>query len=105
MNRLHYHGYQIGYVPTSIGYHDRAERTYSRERWLRTEYVYHLSEYANVNHSYFKAFTLGVLAPVKKALLAIGKGKWRNCTDYLVMSIRLLLHTNEVCKTRKQAIL
>ena len=105
VNRLHYHGYQIGYVPTAIGYHDRAERAYSRERWLRTEYVYHLSEYANVNYSYFKAFTLGVLAPVKKALLAIGKGKWRNCTDYLAMSIRLLLHTNEVCKTRKQAIL
>ena len=103
VNRLHYHGYRIGYVPTAIGYHDRAERPFSRERWLRTENVYHLSEYANINYSFPKAFALGVLAPIKKAWKALLKGKGCDFIDYLDMSIRLLMHTYIVCKTRKQA--
>lgn len=103
VNRVHYHGYQIGYVPSAIGYHDRAERPYNRARWLRTENVYHLSEYANINYSFPKAFALGVLAPIKKAWKALLKGKGCDFIDYLNMSIRLLLNTYKVCKTRKQA--
>lgn len=99
-NRLHYHGFQIGYVPTAIGYHDRAERTFNRQLFFRTEYVYHLSEYANINHTFPKAFAYGVLAPLKKALKSWTKGKWHDGADYIVLSANLLWRTLEVWKTR-----
>ncbi len=103
VNRIHYFGYQIGYVTTAIGYHDRAERPFNQSLFLRTEYVYHLSEYSNINYTFSKAFAMGVMAPVKKAGQSLFKAQWRNCIDYLTMSIKLLMHTYEVYNTRKQA--
>ena len=102
-NRIRYYGYQIGYVPQAIGYHDRAERPFTRQLFVRTESVYHLSEYANVNHSFVKAFAYGVLAPLKKAVKSFAKGKWQDGSDYISMSFKLLMQTHEICKTRKQA--
>ena len=103
VNRLHYHGYQIGYVPTAFGHHDRAERPFTRELFLRTERVYHLSEYANINHAFPKAFAYGVLAPVKKALQALVKGKLSNSLAFLGISLHLLLQTHQVYKARANA--
>ncbi len=102
-NRIRYHGYRIGYVPQAIGYHDRAERPFTRQLSVRTESVYHLSEYANVNYSFATAFAYGALAPIKKAARSFAKGKWRDGADYIAMSIKLLVQTAEICKTRKQA--
>ena len=102
-NRLHYHGYHIGYVPTAIGYHDRAERPFNRALFLRTEKVYHLSEYANINYHFAKAFAMGVLAPVKKALQAMAKGKWNDFAAFLSISLQLLAKTVQVICTRKKA--
>ena len=104
VNRLHYFGYQIGYVPTAFGHHDRAERPFTRELFLRTERVYHLSEYANINHSFPQAFAFGVLAPVKKALQALAKAQWSDFTAFIGISLQLLLQTHQVYKARKQAI-
>jgi GT2 family glycosyltransferase len=103
VNRIHYHGYQIGYVPTALGYHDRAERPFNRPLFLRTEYVYHLSEYANINYSLAKAFAMGVLAPVKKAFQALTKGKWLDFSAFIGMSFQLLLKTSQVVSGRKEA--
>ena len=104
VNRLHYYHYQSGYVPTAFGHHDRAERPFTRELFLHTERVYHLSEYANINHSFPKAFAYGVLAPVKKALQALVKAQWSDFTAFIGISLQLLLQTHQVCKARKQAI-
>ena len=103
VNRIHYHGYQIGYVPTALGYHDRAERPFSRLLFLRTEYVYHLSEYANINYSFTKAFAMGVLAPVKKAFEAMAKGRWSNFSSFISISFQLLVKTSQVVNSRKEA--
>lgn len=103
VNRLHYLGYQIGYVPTAIGYHDRAERPFNRALFLRTEKVYHLSEYANINYHFAKAFAMGVLAPVKKALQAVTKGKWNDFAAFLSISVQLLGKTAQVISARKKA--
>ena len=103
VNRLHYHGYQIGYVPTAIGYHDRAERPFNRALYLRTEKVYHLSEYANINYHFAKAFAMGVLAPVKKALQAVTKSKWNDFAAFLSISVQLLGKTAQVISARKKA--
>jgi GT2 family glycosyltransferase len=103
VNRIHYHGYQIGYVPTALGYHDRAERPFNRSLFLRTERVYHLSEYANINYSFVKAFAMGVLAPVKKAFKALVKGQWSDCTAFIGISCQLLGKTSQVVSSRKEA--
>ncbi|MBO7418745.1 MAG: glycosyltransferase family 2 protein [Bacteroidaceae bacterium] len=103
VNRVHYHGYQIGYVPTAIGYHDRAERPFTHELFIRTERVYHLSEYANINYSFGKAFALGVLAPVKKAFKALANGRWSNFTAFIGISFQLLVKTFQIINSRKEA--
>lgn len=103
VNRLHFHGYQIGYVPTAIGYHDRGERPFYRALYLRTEQVYHLSEYANINYHFAKAFAMGVLAPVKKAFQSLTKGKWRDFIAFLGISLCLLFKTPLVVNARKRA--
>lgn len=103
VNRLRYHGYQIGYVPTALGYHDRAQRPFNRTIYLRTEKVYHLSEYANINYHFAKAFAMGVLAPVKKALQAMTKGKWKDFSVFLDISLQLLGKSLLVIIARKKA--
>lgn len=100
VNRIHYHGYQIGYVPTALGYHDRAERPFNRSLFLRTERVYHLSEYANINYSFAKAFAMGVLAPVKKAFKALAKGQWSNYAAFISISFQLMMQTPQVLHSR-----
>lgn len=52
VNRLHFHQYKIGYIPTIYGCHDREFRKVSFEGFLRAERVYLLSEYANINYRF-----------------------------------------------------
>lgn len=102
INRLHYHGYKAGYSPKVFGCHDREYRPVTHQQFLRTEYVYHLSEYANINHSFPKAFGYAILAALKKSLTALCKGKRKHSGEFLSMSIRLLMRTREVYTYRKQ---
>lgn len=102
INRIHFHGYKVGYSPHVFGNHDREYRPATHQHFLRTEYVYHLSEYANIRHSFIKAFGYGVLATFKKSLIALWKGKGTLAKEYWVMNLRLLMQTNKVCHYRKQ---
>lgn len=101
INRLHYHHYDAGYSPKVFGNHDREYRPVTPEGFLRTEYVYHLSEYANINYRWLQAFGYGVLAVFKKATIALLKGKFRLCKDYLCMTARLFSQSREVNRSRK----
>ena len=100
-NRMAYYHYKIGYVPSVFGYHDREFRPTTRAHFIRSERVYHLSEYTNINYSFGKAFCMGVLAIGKKAITSAIKGKWRNALIYAVMGFNLLSKSNEVAKARK----
>lgn len=102
INRLHYHGYQVGYSPTVFGYHDRENRSITHAAFLRSEQVYLLSEYANVNHSFLKAFGYGVLASIKKTLLAGLGGRTKHAFAYSKMTARLLGETWEIIRYRKK---
>ena len=108
INRLHYHGYMLGYSPHVFGYHDRENREISRETFLRSEKIYLLSEYANINYSFYKAFGYGILAGIKKAMIALKKGKVANSLTFINISIRLLCKTKQVLqmtnKNRKKAL-
>ena len=101
VNRLTYHDYQVGYSPRVFGNHDREYRPLTHQVFLRTEYVYHLSEYANIHHNGLKAFGYGVLAPMKKCLVALSKGKASLSKDYFCMTFQLLRRSKEVCFYRK----
>ena len=101
VNRLHYHQYQIGYSPNVFGNHDREYRPMTTEGFLRTEYVYHLSEFANINYPWIKAFGYSVLAVLKKAITSLFAGKFRLSKDYLRMGFRLLCRSVEIHSYRK----
>lgn len=102
INRLHYHGYQVGYSPTAFGCHDREHRPLTRGAFLRSEQVYLLSEYANVRRSFVKAFAYGVLASIKKAVVAGAKGGVKNAFAYLEITAFLLGKTRETIACRKK---
>ena len=101
VNRLHFHHFKVGYVPQVFGNHDREYRPVTHAGFLRSEYVYHLSEYANINHSGWKAFAYGILAVGKKSVQALLKGKFRLSKDYLCMIFRLIAQSREVFAQRK----
>lgn len=86
-----------------FGCHDRENRTISHEVFLRSEQIYHLTEYANINYSFKKAFGYSVLACVKKSLIALVKGKAKTAGTYVIITTRLLKRTAEVRKFRKQS--
>ena len=100
-NRMSYHHYKIGYVPAAFGFHDRADRVENKERIRWSEYVYHLSEYANVNHSFGMAFAKGVLALVKKALSSAVGGRWDDAGWYMRKACVLTSQSAQVIKARK----
>lgn len=102
VNRLHYHQYQVGYSPQVFGNHDREYRPLTHEGFLRTESVYHLSEYVNINHPWLKAFGYGVLAVMKKALTSLISGKFQLSKDYLRMGFQLLSRSTEIQSYRKR---
>lgn len=102
INRVHYHGYLTGYSTVAFGCHDCEGRKNSREKWLHLEEVYHLSEYANINYSFIKAFGYGIVAIVKKALQALLRGKMADFADFVKMTFRLLGRTGEINRWRRK---
>lgn len=102
INRLHRHGLKAGYVPQAFGCHDREFRTVSHEAFFRSEYVYLLSEYANLNRSFGSAFAYSVLACVKKALTAFIHRKMKDGCTYLRLALKLIGKTHEVTCVRRQ---
>lgn len=102
-NRIRYYGYKIGYLPKAFACHDREFRKVQRKDFVRAERVYHLSEYANINYSFVKAFSLGVLALLKKSILSLIHGKFSNFVVHLKLTFVLLGRTSQVLRTRSQS--
>lgn len=102
INRLTYHGYLLGYAPKAFGCHDREYRQVTRDAFFRSERVYHLSEYANINHCFCKAFGYGVLASIKKAMQALFQGKNKDAVTYLSIAGQLVRRTPKITCIRKE---
>jgi GT2 family glycosyltransferase len=103
VNRLTYHHLRIGYVPTVFGYHDREQRAPAKNTWF-VDGIYHLSEYANINHSFVAAFCYGVLGAVQQAVKALFAGDMPLFKRYMAFTWTLLMKSKEVVRTRKRAI-
>jgi len=102
VNRLHYHGFHMAYSPLAFGCHDREYRPLTHTGFLRTEYVYHLSEYANIRYSFPKAFGYAVLATLKKSMESLFKGKFKLSAEYISMSFRLFVKSGNIHRYREQ---
>lgn len=102
VNRIHFHGYRIGYLPTVFGCHDREFRKVSLEGFMRAERVYLLSEYANINYNFIQAFAYGVLAGIKKLATSLLKRQWTYAKGYAGIVSGLLSQTPDICRIRKQ---
>lgn len=96
-NRFHHYGYKVGYVPSAAAIHDRGGYTTNRNV---VNYVYLLSEYANVNRTFASAFAYSVLASVKSLLLSLAKARWGDARMYARIFPRLLAQTLAVVKER-----
>lgn len=101
VNRLHRHGYRVGYTPAVFGCHDREYRRTDHKTWLRYEQIYQLTEYANINRSFPRAFAYGVLACFKKSAKAFWPKKdVRTGAAYIRIAFRLLGCTRKVLRYR-----
>lgn len=69
---------------------------------MRAERVYLLSEYANINYGFIQAFAYGVLAGIKKLVIALLKGNWTHAKGYAGIVSGLLCQTPAICRIRKQ---
>lgn len=52
LNRVRYHGFKVGVVMDSIGYHDRHERVVPDAKKLSGYYASQLATLTNINHNY-----------------------------------------------------
>ncbi|MCL7988555.1 glycosyltransferase family 2 protein [Sphingobacterium sp. lm-10] len=101
-NRIKYHGMHLIVSRRAIAYHDRQNRNnVSRAQFFQREYIYFLTEYANVNHSFFSAFAYGVVAPIKKAFLR-SSSSHAGLLPYLAIAFKVLAQTAAVYHTRKR---
>ena len=97
-----YHGYKIGYVPSAFATHDRQNREVPNHVFLYAEYVYFLSELANINYYLPKAIAYSVLAPIKKMFIEGYGGRTYNSGAYLKMAFLLIGKVPAACETRKK---
>ena len=102
INRLHFHQYQIGYLPTVYGCHDREFRKVSFDGFCRAERVYLLSEYTNINYRFTQAFAYGILAGIKKLILSFLRGNLKYAKGYISIVATLLAQSKAVIQVRKQ---
>ncbi len=100
VNRLHYFGYKIAYIPQAKAFHCRENRPSSPEKLMHSEFLYFITEAVNLKRSVLSAFAYSVLAAGKKAILAPVKGQ--SPIPYLKMMIKLL--TLPIQRFRNQSI-
>lgn len=98
VNRLRYHGYKLGYLASAYGYHDRENRVSSYD----SSPAYHLSEYANINYSFLKAFMMAVPAQIKKVLICLKDRNFSKSMFFLKHSWNVFGKTTAVIRQRKR---
>lgn len=101
VNRLHYHGYRVGWSPCVTACHDRDQRPQTHAAFLHSEWVWLLAEYANINRSLPSAFAYSVLAALKKAMKATVHAQIKDACAFIGMSMKLLAQSRALFAYRK----
>lgn len=100
--RIHFHNMKIGYHPNAFATHDRHNRKVSNKQLLHADYVYFLSELANINYSLPKAIAYSVFAAIKKMFIEAWHGRLSNSKAYLTMSLKLFTKILSANATRNE---
>ncbi len=99
--RLRKHQYKIGVVKSAFGYHDRAHRKVSREKYFYSEFVYLLTEAVNPNYSSSQAVIYSVFAATKKCLKSLFLGRLSDSKEYLYIIYKILSKCHAIGEARK----
>lgn len=100
-NRIGFYELKIVLAEDAKAYHDRQQRQTDLKAFLKSEFVYHLTEYCNINYSFTKAFSMAILASLKKMISSLSKGRFFEAKSYMNIAFRLLGKTSEARKTRQ----
>ena len=101
VNRLIFHGYLVGYSPLVFGWHDRENRTGTLNEGFRSEFVYLLTELANINYSLKEGMRHSIKLSLKKARVSFKKGKWNDFKQWLFITFKLGSRIKKILKCRK----
>jgi GT2 family glycosyltransferase len=99
--RMQKRGYKLGLVKSAFGYHDRAARPVSREKYYYSEYVYYLTEAVNPFYKLPKAMAYSILAALKKAIKALIARKFADCAAYIGVMWKLCGKCRAILHTRR----
>lgn len=99
-NRLQYHQIPIFIINKAKAYHDRQNRLEPNGINFKSEFVYHLTEFCNINYSGFGAFSKSILACFKKSGKQLLKGNLSGAKKYIEISFKLWNRFSEVKETR-----
>ena len=102
IQRTAFHNYKIGYLPSAFATHDRQNREVTNKAFMYAEYVYFLSELANINYNIFKAIAYSVLAAIKKMFTEGYDGRAYNSGAYFKMAVLLMRKIAASSATRKK---
>ncbi|MGV8964103.1 MAG: glycosyltransferase family 2 protein [Candidatus Saccharimonadaceae bacterium] len=102
LQRVIFHGYKVGYLPNAFAVHDRQNRKVTNKAFMYAEYVYFLSELANLNYSFLKAIAYSVVAAKKKMFIECFHGRWSNAAAYFKMTFKLTGMIPAGYETRKE---
>ena len=99
--RVKYQKLKIGFVPGALAYHDREFRKVDRQKYFYSEYVYLLTEAANIHYPVWKAFGYSCLAAMKKSLISLFQGRVNDFGSYLQIAFQIVGQAREIQLTRK----
>lgn len=100
-NRLRYFNYKMIVIKNAKAYHDRKNRPISAGRFYRSEFVFHLTEYCNINYSFFSSLGKGIGGSLKKSIRALTALDFDKAKHYLLIAIKLTMKSRQVLQTRK----
>ncbi len=104
VQRAQKEGFKVGLVRDAFGYHGREAVLASTEKHFYSEYVFFLTEAVNPLYSYPKSIIYSLLAPLKKAIKSILKGKIKESGEYIKIALRLIKLQPAIRKTRRNTV-
>lgn len=103
VNRMHYHGFKIGYCPYVCGCHDRAKRITTKSMVRRATAVYCLTLWADINQSLLSATTQCFKCCFHHLGKSIMKREWEGASYFLKILMKFLTHFRTIYKERGNA--
>lgn len=100
-NRIAFWNLKFIFVPKALAFHDRQNRLITDSQFFKSEYVYFLTEYCNINYNFVTAFLYSVMASLKKSFKSLQKGNIKSTKNYVKIAYLVFKKSSFVIQTRK----